>query len=155
MESSVFLDKLIIVFDDNYAGTKLVDRITKEQRSKIMSAIRSENTKPEIALRKALFTKGYRYRIHYGKKKIDIAFPAKKVAIFVDGCFWHGCPFHSHIPDSNKEYWLPKLKRNKERDKKTTKMLETDGWSVLRFWEHELDDITKTVQKIEAKLGNA
>jgi DNA mismatch endonuclease (patch repair protein) len=75
-----------------------------------MSAIRSENTKPEIALRRALWARGWRYRKHYGKEKIDIAFPSKKLAIFLDGCFWHGCPLHSHLPKSHKEYWHLKLK---------------------------------------------
>jgi DNA mismatch endonuclease, patch repair protein len=130
----------------------LVDRITKEKRSKIMSAIHSKNTKPEINLRRVLWKKGLRYRIHYGKEKIDIAFPSTRVAVFVDGCFWHGCPIHSHLPKSNKEYWLPKLKKNMERDKETTKRLWEDGWKVLRFWEHELMDIQEVIEQIEIAL---
>ena len=96
----------------------MVDRISKEKRSKIMSAIRSKNTKPEIILRKAFWKKVLRFRVQYGKEKIDIAFPSKKIAVFVDGCFWHLCPLHSHFPKSNKEYWLPKLNEDKisERD---------------------------------------
>jgi DNA mismatch endonuclease (patch repair protein) len=127
----------------------MVDRISAEKRSKIMSAIRSENTKPEMALRRALWSRGLRFRIHYGNEKIDIAFPSQKIAVFVDGCFWHGCPLHSHIPKSNKEYWLPKLKKNMERDKETTKKLATESWTVLRFWEHELLDIKKVLEKIK------
>jgi DNA mismatch endonuclease, patch repair protein len=118
----------------------LVDKISKEKRSKIMSSIHSTNTAPELKLRKALFAGGYRYRIHYGRYKIDIAFPSRKLAIFVDGCFWHGCPEHSHIPKSNQLYWLPKLQRNMERDKVTTEHLKINGWQVLRFWEHEVID---------------
>jgi DNA mismatch endonuclease (patch repair protein) len=114
-----------------------------------MSAIRSENTKPEIALRKALWARGLRFRIHYGKEKIDIAFPSQKVAIFVDGCFWHGCPIHSHIPKSNREYWLPKLRRNMERDKSKQDRLGLQGWKVMRFWEHELSDVDIVLQKIQ------
>lgn len=130
----------------------MVDRISKEKRSKIMSAIRSENTKPEIALRKALWAKGLRFRVYYGKEKIDIAFPSKKLAIFVDGCFWHGCPIHSHLPKSHKEYWHPKLKRNIERDKAKNRLLERDGWKVLRFWEHELKEMEQVIDKIQDSL---
>ena len=119
-----------------------------------MSAIRSKNTKPEVVLRKALFAKGCRYRIHYGTHKIDIAFPKKKVAIFVDGCFWHGCPLHSHLPKSNKEYWVPKLTKNKIRDMETTKILENEGWLVLRFWEHELKSDSDTSDRIIGILSN-
>jgi DNA mismatch endonuclease (patch repair protein) len=130
-----------------------VDKISKEKRSELMSAIRSKNTKPEVALRKTLFAKGCRYRIHYGALKIDIAFPKKKVAIFVDGCFWHGCPLHSHLPKSNKEYWVPKLTKNKIRDIETTKQLENEGWLVLRFWEHELKSDSEISDRIIVKLS--
>jgi DNA mismatch endonuclease (patch repair protein) len=130
----------------------MVDRISKEKRSKIMSSIRSENTTPEITLRRALWAKGLRFRIYYGKEKIDIAFPSKKVAIFVDGCFWHGCPIHSHLPKSHKDYWHPKLKRNIERDKAKNSRLERDGWKVLRFWEHELTNTEEVARKIQNAL---
>jgi DNA mismatch endonuclease (patch repair protein) len=117
-----------------------------------MSAIRSENTKPEIVLRKALWAKGLRFRVYYGKEKIDIAFPSKRLAIFVDGCFWHGCPIHSHLPKSHKDYWHPKLKRNIERDKAKNSRLERDGWKVLRFWEHELTNTEEVARKIQNAL---
>ena len=130
----------------------MVDRITKEKRSKIMSAIRSKNTNPEIMLRKALWAKWLRFRIQYGKEKIDIAFPSKKLAVFVDGCFWHGCPIHSHLPKSNEEYWTPKLKRNIERDQEKNERLEAEGWKVLRFWEHELMNKGEVIKKIESEL---
>ena len=132
----------------------MVDRISKEKRSKIMSAIRSENTMPEVTLRKALWAEGLRFRIHYCQEKIDIAFPAKKLAIFVDGCFWHGCPIHSHLPKSRENYWHPKLKKNIERDQAKTKRLEAEGWKVLHFWEHELKEPDKAVGKIKLELGN-
>ena len=128
------------------------DVITKEQRSKIMSAIHSKNTKPELTLRKALWAKGIRFRIHYGKEKIDIAFPSRKLAIFVDGCFWHSCPLHSHVPKSNLQYWVPKLKKNVERDAEKSKRLILKGWRVLRFWEHELDDLEKIITIIKKTL---
>ena len=130
----------------------MVDRITKEQRSKIMSAIRSKNTKPEIALRKALWSKGCRFRIHYSKEKIDVAFPKRKIAIFVDGCFWHGCPLHSQLPKSNQDYWHPKLKKNVDRDREKTKRLETEGWKVFHVWEHELEEIDIVVMRIQQSL---
>jgi DNA mismatch endonuclease (patch repair protein) len=117
-----------------------------------MSSIRSENTKPEIILRKALWARGLRFRKYYCKEKIDIAFPSRKLAIFVDGCFWHGCSIHSHLPKSHKEYWHPKLKMNMERDKAKNKRLEVSGWKVLRFWEHELKDINEVASKIQNAL---
>jgi DNA mismatch endonuclease (patch repair protein) len=113
-----------------------------------MSAIRSNDTKPEMTLRRALWSKGLRFRVHYCEEKIDVAFPSKKLAIFVDGCFWHGCPVHSHVPKSNVEYWLPKLKRNMERDKAKVDRLALQGWRVMRFWEHELIELDKVVGKI-------
>lgn len=131
-----------------------MDRFSKEKRSIIMAAIRSKHTKPEVLLRRALWEKGYRYRVHYGAEKIDVAFPSKKLAIFVDGCFWHGCAIHSHIPKSNREYWLPKLKRNITRDAATTERLTVQGWIVLRFWEHELrNDISSVLSRIQEAIG--
>jgi DNA mismatch endonuclease, patch repair protein len=117
-----------------------------------MSGIHSENTKPEIELRKALWAKGMRFRKYYGKEKIDVAFPKLKIAVFVDGCFWHGCPIHSHIPKSNEKYWIPKLKKNIERDYAKNERLETEGWKVLRFWEHELTDKEEITGRIESEL---
>ena len=126
----------------------MVDRISKEKRSKIMSAIRSENTIPEVTLRKALWAKGLRFRVHYGKEKIDVAFPSRKLAIFVDGCFWHGCSIHSHMPKSHQDYWHPKLRKNMERDKAKNKRLEAEGWKIIRFWEHEITNLDLVVKKI-------
>ena len=129
-----------------------MDKFSKETRSKIMSAIKSTHTKPEVKLRKALFAAGLRYRLHYGKEKIDIAFPGKKVAVFVDGCFWHMCPKHGHLPKSNKSYWLPKLKKNVKRAKEKDKCLKKEGWKVLHFWEHEFDNLDRVVSKTFIRL---
>ncbi len=107
-------------------------------RSRAMSKIKSKDTSPEMALRKALWHSGIRYRVQYGKEKIDIAFLSKKVAVFVDGCFWHSCPIHGHIPKSNTGYWKPKLERNIERAKEKDARLEGSGWKVLHFWEHDI-----------------
>ena len=130
----------------------MVDRISKEKRSKIMAAIHSKNTKPELKLRKELWKRNLRYRIHYGKERIDIAFPSKKLAIFVDGCFWHGCPIHSHIPKSNKSYWIPKLKKNMERDSAKNVRLIKNGWKTLHFWEHDLNDMKSVLVRIHEKM---
>ena len=103
-----------------------------------MSAIHSKNTLPEICLRKVLWSKGLRFRINYGEEKIDIAFPSRKIAIFVDGCFWHSCPIHSHVPKTNRNYWLPKLEKNVLRDKLKEERLRREGWTIIRVWEHDL-----------------
>ena len=125
-----------------------MDKVTKEKRSKIMSAIRSKNTTPEMTLRKEMWAQGLRYRIHYGKEKIDVAFPSRKLAIFVDGCFWHSCPLHSHIPKSNEKYWVAKLKKNRERSKGKDDRLEREGWTILHFWEHEINNKKNVVAEI-------
>ncbi|MDD5163180.1 MAG: very short patch repair endonuclease [Candidatus ainarchaeum sp.] len=117
-----------------------MDNLPIETRSRIMSAIRSKNTKPELILRKLLFAAGLRYRIHYGKHKIDIAFPSKKIAIFVDGCFWHNCPKHFQMPASNLRYWRKKMACNLEREKNKENELRKTGWKVVRVWEHSLKD---------------
>jgi len=108
-----------------------------------MSAIPSRHTSPELALRKALRERGLSYRLHYGKERIDIAFPGKKIAVFVDGCFWHQCPLHGHLPKSNRRYWLPKLERNKKRAKEKDKRLRKLGWKVIHVWEHEFNNPKK------------
>lgn len=128
--------------------------LTKEQRSNCMSRIRGKDTKPEFLLRKALWRAGYRYRL---KSRLtgrpDIVFPGKKVAIFVDGCFWHGCPEHRTQPKTNSEFWRKKLSRNIMRDKEVTAQLESDGWCVLRFWEHMIKgDVGLVVVKIQKAL---
>lgn len=117
-----------------------------------MSAIRSKHTKPELQLRKLLRASGWAYKLHYGKEKADIALPSKKVAIFVDGCFWHGCPLHGHIPKSNKAYWVPKLHKNKERAKKKDARLRVAGWKPIHVWEHELKNPKKAPAKIRKAL---
>jgi DNA mismatch endonuclease, patch repair protein len=130
----------------------LPDRISKQVRSRIMSSIRSKDTKPEIAIRRALWMKGYRYRTQFGAEKIDIAFLSRKIAIFVDGCFWHGCPTHSNQPKTNQGYWFPKLKKNIQRDIETNARLKAQGWTVLRFWEHEIGNIDGIVHRVGAAL---
>lgn len=99
-----------------------------------------------MALRSALHRRGYRFRKDHGIRgqgrliKPDIVFTKRRVAIFVDGCFWHSCPEHGRVPRTDTRYWLPKLHANTERDKAQVAALETDGWFVMRFWEHEEPD---------------
>lgn len=110
----------------------------------VMKANRSRNTSPEVRLRSMLHASGLRYRIHYKvawdtsrRVTIDVAFPKLKVAIFVDGCFWHGCVQHRTIPKANRDYWAPKIEGTLARDHEISIALERIGWAVLHVWEHE------------------
>lgn len=119
----------------------MADTHTKEIRSKNMSHIRSANSKPEEIVRKYLFSQGFRYRKNDKRLpgKPDIVLPKYKMVIFVNGCFWHkhDCP-RFVWPESNKDYWIPKILRNTERDKEIYNILESQGWRVLVVWECEL-----------------
>jgi len=115
----------------------------KEKRSKVMSNIRSKDTKPEILVRKMLFSKGYRYRLHVKNLpgKPDIVLRKYNAVVFVHGCFWHlhqGCR-DGTIPKTRTQYWKKKLLGNKERDKKHIENLQNLGWRVLRVWECEVE----------------
>ncbi|MEU4051451.1 very short patch repair endonuclease [Streptomyces olivaceus] len=116
-----------------------------------MSRQGSRDTAPEIAVRRLLHASGLRYRVNVpvpgmARRTIDIVFPRAKVAIFLDGCFWHGCPQHATQPKSNAEWWRTKLDKNMSRDAETTEHLRDEGWTVLRFWEHEApEDVAKQV----------
>jgi DNA mismatch endonuclease, patch repair protein len=118
-----------------------------------MRANRRTDTKPELALRHALHRLGYRYRKDYrldldGGRRVrpDIAFTARKLAVFVDGCFWHACPEHGSKPRANEWYWGPKLVRNVERDRINDAALILAGWTVVRLWEHvPLEEAVSTV----------
>lgn len=117
----------------------MIDILNPSQRSYCMSRIRGKNTKPEVLLRKALWETGLRYRL---KNKLpgrpDIVFPGRRLAIFVDGCFWHVCPEHCQMPATNRAFWEKKLSKNMARDKEVNRLLEQEDWRVLRFWEHEV-----------------
>lgn len=118
----------------------MVDVLTPAQRKLNMSKIKGKDTSPEMRIRKLLFSNGVRgYRINYNLPgKPDIAFPRKRVAIFIDGCFWHKCPIHFQEPDTRKEFWIKKIDRNVERDKEINRKLEETGWEVIRIWEHQV-----------------
>lgn len=127
-----------------------------EAATKIGKANRRTGTKPEIRLRSALHRRGHRFRkdhlLRVGTVRVrpDVLFTRWKVAVFVDGCFWHGCPDHHHVPKSNGDYWVPKLAANVESDRRVDAALTEAGWIVLRIWEH--DDVAGAVAQIEAAL---
>ncbi|MFD3520574.1 very short patch repair endonuclease [Streptomyces sp. NPDC058653] len=118
-----------------------------------MSRQASRDTAPEVAVRKILHAAGLRYRVNVPvpgmpRRTIDIVFGPAKIAVFLDGCFWHGCPEHATSPKSNAEWWRAKLDKNIARDRETTEHLEAQGWTVLRFWEHEdPEDISQAVAR--------
>jgi DNA mismatch endonuclease (patch repair protein) len=127
-------------------------------RSANMRANRRSDTKPELALRRALHKLGYRYRKDLrlqlaagAKVRPDITFTARKVAVFVDGCFWHCCPDHGSKPAANTWYWQPKLARNVERDRIADAALTQAGWQVIRVWEHE--SVDAAVAAVVAAVG--
>ncbi|MDT0435882.1 MULTISPECIES: very short patch repair endonuclease [Streptomyces] len=109
----------------------------------------SKDTSAELAVRRLLHASGLRYRVEYpvpgmARRRIDVAFPGVKVAVLIDGCFWHGCPRHATRPKANAEWWRNKLDRNMARDRETTEHLTARGWTVLRFWEHVPPDEAAT-----------
>lgn len=128
----------------------MVDVLTKKQRSHNMSMIKSRNTRPELIIRKLLSLNGIRgYRINYKLVgKPDIVFTKYKLAVFIDGCFWHKCPQCFKQPENNKEFWEKKIEGNVRRDKTVNNKLRKDGWKVLRFWEHLLRKDNISVYKM-------
>ena len=133
-----------------------------EALSARMSVLARRDTKPELALRRALYARGHRYRVQLpvpglARRRIDVAFPGRKVAVFVDGCFWHRCPAHCRVPRANEAWWLWKLERNTARDVDTTRHLTEQGWHVVRVWEHEpVDEMISAVESaIQRHIGQA
>ncbi len=107
-----------------------------------MAKVRQTGTEAELALRRELFRRGLRYRVSFQvlkkpRRVADIAFPSLRVAVFVDGCFWHGCPKHVTWPKQNPEYWRNKIETNRARDADTVAKLQAAGWRVVRVWAHE------------------
>lgn len=141
-----------------------MDTFTKEKRSKIMRAIKNKDTKEEVRLAKALWKRGYRYRKHdrtvFGTP--DLSFKKYKIAIFVDGEFFHGKDWENVKKrlDSNKDYWIKKIERNQERDLEVNSNLTSKGWIVLRFWSKDVQKklyssvrtIEKEIEKIHKKI---
>jgi DNA mismatch endonuclease (patch repair protein) len=140
---------------------KFVDIFSEAKRSEVMSRIRSKGNKTtEVPLQKAMriaSVKGWRRHlpVQIGSRSVrpDFVFPRHRIAVFVDGCFWHGCPEHGSRPKSNREFWDLKLKSNMARDIRVGKALKSSGWTVLRFWEHSVKkDSAKCARKIAREL---
>lgn len=135
-----------------------MDNLTKEQRRKNMQAIRSKDTSIEIKLRKELWKKGIRYRKNYSRipGKPDIAITKYKIAVFCDSEFWHGFNWdqNKNKIKSNREYWIPKIERNIERDRKVNQELTEEGWLVLRFWERDIrKDLDNCINQINEAIS--
>ena len=122
-----------------------------------MARVRQRDTKPEIELRHALHASGLRFRVQMPvlakpRRTADIVFTKYRVAVFVDGCFWHGCPIHGTSPKSNTEFWREKIANNVARDADTNRRLEDRGWRVVRIWEHE--PVDEAVQMVGEALAD-
>jgi DNA mismatch endonuclease (patch repair protein) len=123
--------------------------------SERMSRVRRRDTAPELELRSELHRRGLRYRVDRRPLKTvpsraDLVFGPAKVAVYVDGCFWHSCPEHGTMPRSNEAFWQEKLARNQARDAAVNELLAAEGWTVVRIWEHE--EIADAADKVEAAV---
>jgi DNA mismatch endonuclease (patch repair protein) len=121
-----------------------------------MARQRRRDTDPEMALRRALHARGLRYVVDaplpgMPRRRADVLFTKKKVAVFLDGCFWHGCPLHRTYPQNNADWWLSKIEANIARDRDTDRRLTAAGWSVVRVWEHE--PVDRAVERVESSLN--
>lgn len=135
-----------------------MDSMAPDVRAALMSRIRGKDTLPELMLRREVWSLGLRYRLYrqIGKTKPDMVFLGTKVAVFVDGCFWHRCPLHFVMPKNNREFWKKKIERNVQRDAEVSQWLTEAGWVVLRFWEHEVEKSAKAcARKIARHVGRA
>lgn len=130
----------------------MADKLTKEQRHLCMSHIHGKDTRPEVFVRKSLWRLGFRYRLNASDLpgKPDIVFPKYRTVIFINGCFWHGhegCKKFT-VPETNRDFWMAKIDRNKQRDSDNTAALQSSGWKVLIVWECELSTKDKREQTI-------
>lgn len=123
-----------------------------------MQANRRRDTGPEMRLRQELFARGLRYFVDRRPFKTvrwraDLVFPRSRVAVFVDGCYWHGCPEHYSVPRVNTDYWAPKIEGNQARDRNFDELLRAAGWTVVRVWEHE--DVDEVADRVEAAVRHS
>jgi len=134
----------------------MADTVTKQQRSRIMAAVKSKDTTPEMIVRRLVHSLGYRYRLHVASLpgKPDLAFPRLRAIIEVRGCFWHGhqCG-RCRIPSTHRRYWVQKIQGNYDRDRRATRELRRRGWRVLTIWECQVSDLERTRNKIVAFLA--
>jgi DNA mismatch endonuclease (patch repair protein) len=130
---------------------------SSEAARRAMTGNRGRNTGPELALRSALFRMGARFRVDAPlpglRRRADLLFPRLLIAVFVDGCFWHGCEMHFRVPSTNRDYWLTKVERNRRRDLDTNQRLADLGWGVVRVWEHE--DVRVAAHRVLAMVVEA
>lgn len=128
-----------------------------ERTRRAMRGNRRMDTEPEIAVRRLLHGAGFRFRKDYAIKagdvrtRADVVFPRQRVAIFIDGCYWHGCPHHCRMPSRNANYWRAKIDRNRRRDARVDEALAAEGWTVIRCWEH--DDAAAVAARVRATLS--
>jgi DNA mismatch endonuclease (patch repair protein) len=135
----------------------MTDVLSKEQRRKNMQAIRAKETALEKMVRKELWKNGIRYRknVRGLMGAPDIAIKKYKLVIFLDSCYWHGCPEHGVMPKSNREFWEKKIKRNIERDIEVTNYYKSRNWTILRFWEHEAkQDLDRVINRIITAIND-
>lgn len=134
----------------------MVDTRTPQQRRRIMQSVKGKDTGPEMVVRRWLFSRGYRYRLHPKTLpgKPDIVMPGRRLAIFVHGCFWHGhdC-IKGRAPKSRLDYWQPKLDNNRERDARKASELRALGWEVLTLWQCDIGDDARLARILERTLG--
>lgn len=135
----------------------MTDTVSLEVRSKIMAKVKSTDTKPEMIVRRMIHSLGYRYRLHRPDLpgRPDLVFPSRRKVIFVNGCFWHN---HTNcakvrIPETNREYWVDKIERNSERDKRNLSLLQESGWQAETVWECQLKDLESLKTRIIDFLG--
>ncbi|SHL13555.1 very short patch repair endonuclease [Alicyclobacillus tolerans] len=137
----------------------MTDNVSRRRRSEIMSAVRSNNTSLELRVRRELWRRGFQFRTNVKDLpgKPDIAIKKLKLVIFIDSCFWHGCPEHVRMPKSNVEYWTTKIEKNKTTDKTITEHYQAMGWHIVRIWEHDvksnfentMDKLVKVIRKLK------
>jgi DNA mismatch endonuclease (patch repair protein) len=136
-----------------------MDNVSPETRSRVMRQVRStRNRSTEWRVRSILIRAGIRgWKLNPQEiaGRPDFAFPVERLLVFVDGCFWHGCPKCKRRPHSNNEYWDPKIQRNRKRDHATTTQLKRAGWDVVRIWEHQLHRTEWLLSKIKSHLGRS
>ncbi|SRR5579885_2206302 len=136
----------------------MVDRLTPERRSWLMSRVRRKNTAPELVVRHLVHGLGFRYRLHSSDLlgRPDLVFHSRRKAIFVHGCFWHhhrGCRLAT-VPKTNTQFWLSKFEKNRSRDSRISEALRSDGWSVLTIWQCQTRNPSKLVRQLRTFLGS-
>ncbi|MEM9706697.1 MAG: DNA mismatch endonuclease Vsr [Pseudomonadota bacterium] len=139
--------------------TSAHDTFSRAKRSQVMRAVKSQNTKPELLLRKALHARGLRYTLHRSDLpgKPDIVLPKYKTVLFVHGCFWHGhdCKRGARVPKTNTDYWLAKINRNRARDDLNRNALQALNWRVFTVWECALKDLSNTADFLSDAIRSA